>query len=160
LNVPGGRPRCYLASPLGFNEVGRHYYEEVLLPALGEVVEPVDPWAIVTGEEIAEARSAGRLRELMLDVGRRNTEAIRSCELLAALLEGQELDAGTVAELGYAAALGMRCFGLRSDIRQIGDETTALNLQVESFILDSGGAIMATLADLVEALSMATDSQV
>jgi nucleoside 2-deoxyribosyltransferase len=151
------RPRCYLASPLGFGEPGQYYYKQVYIPTLSEVVEPVDPWALATGREIEQARNEGTLRETMLDVGRRNARAIRSSVLLAALLDGQELDAGTVAELGYAAALGKRCFGLRSDVRQTGDEGVVVNLQIEAFVVDSGGAILSTLAELVVALRRAAE---
>jgi nucleoside 2-deoxyribosyltransferase len=153
--VSGKRPRCYLASPLGFSEAGRQYYEDTYLPALAQVIEPVDPWTLVTEAELEEARAGGSLRELWADVGRRNSAAIRSSALLAAFLDGQELDAGTVAELGYAAALGKPCFGLRADLRQIGDETVGLNLQVESFVAESGGKIVASLAELVDALRQA-----
>jgi nucleoside 2-deoxyribosyltransferase len=145
-------PRCYVASPLGFAEAGRHYYREVYLPALATVVTPVDPWTLTGEGEIVQARAGGRQREMMLEIGRRNTQAIRSSALLAAFLEGQEPDSGTVAELGYAAALGKPCFGLRSDLRQAGEDGVALNLQIEAFAIDSGGAIVATLAELVEAL--------
>lgn len=140
----GHRPRCYIASPLGFSEAGRHYYHEVFLPTLATVVTPVDPWALTPPTEISEARVAGRLGELGLEIGRRNTEAIRSSALLAALLDGQEPDSGTVAELGYAAALGKTCFGLRSDFRQTGEEGATINLQVETFVIDSGGRVVAS----------------
>ncbi len=146
-------PRCYVASPLGFTEAGRDYYERVYLPALAAVVEPVDPWALTTPQELAAARHQGRLRELALTIGRRNRDAIRSCSLLAAHLDGQEPDSGTAAEIGYGAALGLRCFGLRTDLRQTGEEGVAVNLQVETFIVDSGGRITTTLADLVLALA-------
>ena len=43
---PPARPRCYVASPLGFTEAGRRYYADVYLPALAEVVTPVDPWTL------------------------------------------------------------------------------------------------------------------
>lgn len=145
-------PRCYVASPLGFTEAGREYYGDVYLPALATVVTPVDPWTLTSEREIVEARAAGRQREMALEIGRRNAEAIRSSELLAAFLDGQEPDSGTVAELGYAAALGKPCFGLRSDLRQAGEDGVALNLQVVAFAIDSGGAIVSTLAELVEAL--------
>jgi nucleoside 2-deoxyribosyltransferase len=147
--------RCYVASPLGFTEAGREYYARVYLPALATVVEPVDPWAVVTAEELAEARSRRRQRELALELGRRNAVAIRSCALLAAHLDGQELDSGTAAEVGYAAALGVRCFGLRTDLRQAGEDGVACNLQVEAFIVDSGGRVLTSLAELVDALAAA-----
>ncbi len=154
---PRHRPRCYIASPLGFNEAGRHYYQAVFLPALAHVVTPVDPWSLTPTREIDEAREAGKLGELVLDMGRRNTAAIRSSSLLVAWLDGQEPDSGTVAELGYAAALGMPCFGLRSDLRQTGEEGATVNLQVEAFVADSGGRIVASLEALVVELRLVVD---
>lgn len=141
-------PRCYLASPLGFTDGGRYYYELVLIPALADVVAVVDPWKLTTEQEVREARSAGRERELALEIGRRNDEAIRSCQVLVAYLEGQEPDSGTAAEVGYGAGLGLICFGLRSDLRQSGEPGVAVNLQLEHFILGSGGTICGSLADL------------
>jgi nucleoside 2-deoxyribosyltransferase len=148
----GQSRRCYVASPLGFSEAGRHYYHAVLLPALATVVVPVDPWSLTSPEEISEARAAGKLHEMALEIGHRNTVAIRSCDLLVALLDGQEPDSGTAAELGYAAALEKTCFGLRSDLRQAGEEGVAVNLQLETFVVGSGGKIVASLEDLVAAL--------
>lgn len=141
------RPRCYVAGPLGFTEAGRDYYRSTYLPALATVVDPVDPWALATTPAGADQR------ELALTIGRRNTEAIRSCRLLVADLDGQELDSGTAAEVGYGAAAGLICFGLRTDLRQSGEVGVVVNLQVETFIVDSGGQIAATLAQLVDALT-------
>jgi nucleoside 2-deoxyribosyltransferase len=118
------------------------------------VVEPVDPWTLTAADEFVAAAAAGAAaqRELALEVGRRNAEAIRSCSLLAAYLEGLEPDAGTIVEVGYACGLGLPCFGLRSDSRQAGEPGVALNLQVESLIVASGGEIVGSLAALVAAL--------
>jgi nucleoside 2-deoxyribosyltransferase len=140
-------PRCYVASPLGFTEAGRDYYGRVLLPALAEVVAVVDPWAL----DAAIAADAPD-RERALAIGQANADAIRTCELLVAVLEGQEPDSGTVAELGFAAGLGLRCYGLRSDTRQAGEPGVALNLQVEAFVVGTGGVIVASLAELIAAL--------
>jgi nucleoside 2-deoxyribosyltransferase len=150
------RPRCYAASPLGFTEAGREYYVRVYLPALARVVEPVDPWTLTGADAFAAAATAGvdAQRALALEVGRRNAEAIRSCTLLAAYLEGQEPDSGTVVEVGYACGLGLTCFGLRSDLRLAGEPGVALNLQVEALIVASGGTIVGSLDALVEALKM------
>lgn len=148
----GQSRRCYVASPLGFSEAGRHYYHGVLLPALAAAVTPVDPWSLTSPAEISEARAAGKLHEMALEIGRRNIVAIQSCALLVAVLDGQEPDSGTAAELGYAAALEKTCFGLRSDFRQAGEEGVAVNLQVETFVIASGGKIVGSLEDLVAAL--------
>jgi nucleoside 2-deoxyribosyltransferase len=151
--LSGRRPRCYVASPFGFTEAGRHYYNEVYLPALSAVVEPLDPWAYVTSEEVADALRRGIGPELARSIGRRNMEAIRSASVVVAYLEGPEPDAGTVAEVGYAAGLGLRCYGLRTDIRQAGELGMSLNLQVESFVLESGGVIVSSLDELVSVLA-------
>jgi nucleoside 2-deoxyribosyltransferase len=141
-----------VASPLGFTDGGRYYYENVLLPALANVVDVVDPWRLTTEEEVRDAHASGRHRELALEIGRRNAEAIRSCEILVAYLEGQEPDSGTAAEVAYGAALELTCFGLRSDLRQSGEPGVAVNLQVESFIVASGGLICGSLTQLVGVL--------
>jgi nucleoside 2-deoxyribosyltransferase len=150
------RPRCYIASPLGFSEAGRYYYAHEYLPALEQVVEPVDPWTLTSEAEVAQAREEGRQRDMALEIGWRNAQAIRSCRLVAAFLDGQEPDAGTVAEVGFAVGLGRQCFGLRSDFRESGESGVRVNLQVESFIVQSGGSIASTLDELVDALRDAT----
>jgi nucleoside 2-deoxyribosyltransferase len=150
-------PRCYVASPFGFSEAGRFYYDRVLIPMLDRVVTPVDPWALTSASAVEEAGREGRLRSFMLEVGRRNADAIRSSDLLVACLDGQEPDSGTVAELGYAAGLGKLCFGLRSDFRQAGEEGMAVNLQVETFVVESGGSIAASLDALMSTLARAVD---
>lgn len=149
----GARPRCYIASPLGFSEAGRAYYAERYLPALAEHVEPVDPWTLTEPEAFAAAREAGREHALGLEVGARNAEAIRGARLLIANLDGQEVDSGTAAEIGYAAALGLPCLGLRSDLRRSGEPGMAVNLQVEAFIVLSGGFIATSLDELVARLA-------
>jgi hypothetical protein len=156
MHASAARPRCYVASALGFTDAGAHYYEHVYMPALREVVDPVDPWALTTEQEVAEARAAEREREFALEIGRRNAEAIRGCTLLAAHLDGQEIDGGTAAEVGFAAAVGLRCFGLRTDIRENGEPGVSVNLQVEHFIVASGGSLCTSLDALVAALADAT----
>jgi nucleoside 2-deoxyribosyltransferase len=146
------RPRAYVASPLGFTAAGRHWYEQVYLPALREVIEPVDPWALTGADEVAAAFAAGRQQQLWREIGARNIDAIRSATLLVALLDGQEIDSGTASEVGFAAGLGLTCFGLRTDLRTTGEDGSIVNLQVQAFIESSGGTIAATLQDLVAAL--------
>lgn len=144
--------RCYVASPLGFTEAGRRFASTVLMPALKTVVHPVDPWKLTSAAEWEAARLASQERDLSLLVGRRNSEAIRSCSLLVAVLEGQELDSGTAAEIGYATALGLRCLGLRTDLRSMGEPGTTVSLQVEAFIEESGGNVVDSLEALIAAL--------
>jgi nucleoside 2-deoxyribosyltransferase len=153
LFVAGARPRAYVASPLGFSEAGRAYYVERYLPALRAHVEPVDPWTLSSPAEFACAREQGRLRELGLEVGARNAAAIAGAQLLIAHLDGQEVDAGTAAEVGYAAALRLPCLALRSDLRVSGEPGMTVNLQLEAFVALSGGFVTRSLDELVARLA-------
>lgn len=121
----------------------------MVLPALSRVVDPVDPWELTHAAEFAAASERGALGAFVVEVGRRNAQAIRGCDLLAAFLDGQEVDAGTAAEVGFAAALGLPCAGLRTDVRRAGEEGARVNLQVQAFIEMSGGRIVGSLDELV-----------
>ncbi len=147
------RPRCYIASPLGFFEAGRDYYTQRYLPALVEHVEPVDPWSLSQPEEFAAAAAQDRVHAFGIEVGARNAAAICSAHMLIAQLDGQEVDAGTAAEVGYAAALGLPCVGVRSDLRASGEPGMRVNLQLEAFIVLSGGFIAGSLDELVARLA-------
>lgn len=145
-------PRTYVASPLGFTEAGRVYYRDVLVPALASVVEVVDPWSLTTAAEVAELRDTGRHAELHERIGSRNAAAIRSCTHMVAVLDGQEPDSGTCAEVGFGAALGLRVDGLRTDWREAGETGALVNLQVQYFVESSGGRIAGALDELVALL--------
>lgn len=146
------KPTCYVASPLGFNDAGRSYYETVYLPRLREVVTLIDPWSQVKPAEVEAAGRGGSLRDFWLYVGQRNLDLIASAPLLVAWLDGQEVDSGTAVEVGYAAGIGRRCYGVRTDLRQAGEAEMAVNLQVEATIESTGGVIATSLDDLVRLL--------
>lgn len=152
LFLDGARPRCYIASPLGFSEATRGYYEREYLPALARHFVTVDPWTLTSKEEVAQAAQDGRLRACFLAVAERNARAIADSDLLIAHLDGQEVDAGTAAEIGYAVGLGKPALGVRSDLRQAGEPEMATNLQVEGLIVQSGGFLATSLEHLLAAL--------
>lgn len=153
--------RIYLAGPLGFSEAGRAFHETVIKPsveALGHSV--LDPWTLVDPAEIAKVTSLpygpqkrDRWRELNATIGRTNTEAIDSCDIVFAVLDGTDVDSGTAAEIGYAFARGKTILGYRGDFRLAADnEGSTINLQVEYFIDLSGGFIISSIATLSEAI--------
>jgi nucleoside 2-deoxyribosyltransferase len=152
LFLSGAPPRCYIASPLGFSDATRGYYECEYLPALARRVVAVDPWKLTSKEEVAEAEQQGRLHAFFLEVAERNATAIASSGLLIAHLDGQEVDSGTAAEVGYAVGLGKPALGIRTDLRQAGEPEMAVNLQVEGLIVQSGGFIAASLEELLATL--------
>ena len=106
----------------------------------------------------SDAARERRLGETNRVVGQRNAEMIRGADGMLAILDGSDVDSGTAAEIGYAAALRRPVVGLRSDLRISGDnEATLVNLQVEWFILESGGQLTTTLDEALAGLAGAVD---
>ncbi|MGB6064153.1 MAG: nucleoside 2-deoxyribosyltransferase [Desulfomonilaceae bacterium] len=70
-------------------------------------------------------------------------------DALLGVIDGAELDSGTVCEIGFAAGLRKRCYGLRTEIRDLGDfEGLTINLQVLYFIESSGGRLFRKIGDI------------
>jgi nucleoside 2-deoxyribosyltransferase len=91
-----------------------------------------------------------RFAEINHELGRSNAASIDIADGVFAILDGVDVDSGTAAEIGYAAALDKRVYGLRTDFRLAGDNYGAIvNLQVQYFIENSGGAIVTTVDDFV-----------
>jgi nucleoside 2-deoxyribosyltransferase len=153
-------PKLYIASPLGFTAAGSMYSTSVLLPAVRAAgFEPLDPWSVSPEiQRVFElARGDPERARLLPDinalVGKNNAEMIRDAEGVLAILDGDDVDSGTAAEIGYAAALQRPVVGLRTDLRVSGDnEATLVNLQVEWFIAESGGRLTTRLDDAIATL--------
>ena len=150
-------PRVYLAGPLGFSEAGRHFYQSVFVPfvaALGyEVIDPwanTDPRKITAIERMAPGpQRVAAWRALNYEIGAANRAAIDRAHGVIAILDGTDVDSGTAAEIGYAFARGKLIVGYRGDFRLSADnEGSIVNLQVEYFIRESGGAIVSRYEDL------------
>jgi nucleoside 2-deoxyribosyltransferase len=154
--------KIYVAGPLGFSEAGRAFHAERVLAQIAQLGHvALDPWALTDPVRIAAAAAMpygvarrDAWRALNRDIGGANAAAIRDCDLVFAVLDGSDVDSGTAAEIGYAVALGKPILGYRSDFRLSGDnEGARVNLQVEYFIAESGGAIIDKVAELGAALA-------
>ena len=151
--------RVYVASPLGFSEAGRHFYEKVLseLRRLGHDV--LDPWKLTDEAKIKAVTALPygpdkreRWKTLNVEIGGHNKDAIDGCDVVFAVLDGADVDSGTASEIGYAFASHKPIIGYRGDFRLSADnEGSIVNLQVEYFILQSGGPIITQLSQLAEA---------
>jgi nucleoside 2-deoxyribosyltransferase len=156
-------PTAYIASPLGFSEATTPYYRNVLLPAVRAAgIEPLDPWAdpdapaefaaahaLPAGEQRLKALAAINKR-----LGEANADMITRADGLLAVLDGVDVDSGTAAEIGFAAAKGKPIVGLRMDLRQAGDNEGAIvNLQVEHFIRSNEGRVVQTVEEAVALLA-------
>ena len=151
--------RIYAAGPLGFTEATRPFHDEVLVPALrARGAEVLDPW---TGGAAIEAALAiedpgarvAALQAANREVAQANEEMIRRCDGVLAVLDGTDVDSGTAAEVGFAAALGRPVVGWRSDVRSAGDNEGAIvNLQVQHFVEVTGGRIERSLDAAIDLL--------
>jgi len=157
----GDTPRAvYVAGPLGFTPYGLEEQRRVCAALREAGFEPLDPWeseaaalfATAAGSPAGVERRAA-LAEVNRLAGRLNEEMITESQLVLANLDGPDVDSGTAAEIGFAAALGRPVVGWRSDSRQAGDnEAAAVNLQVEWFIVRNGGSVEWSLPDAIETL--------
>ena len=146
--------KVYVASPLGFTATTRDYYDLRVLKGLREAgCVPLDPWA--TQDVPGAAADIAALADWSGRVGRRNAELIDESDALLAILDGPDVDSGTAAEVGYAAARGKPIVGVREDLRQTGDNPgVTVNLQVEYFIRSTGGSIAPSLEQGLEQLAV------
>lgn len=136
----------YVASPLGFSFPTRLFYETVLLSSLAKAgFALLDPWELPAGASFTDPVDP-------MAIGGKNARMIEDAEAVLAVLDGPDVDSGTAAEIGYAAALGRPVVGYRTDIRQSGEAGAVVNLQVEYFIRITGGQIETSLEDAVALL--------
>jgi len=149
--------KIYIASPLGFSEVGREFMYTKIIPLIEDIgYQVINPWKLTDYKLIksvldmpyGEAKKK-RWEELNFILGRNNVEAIKNSSGLFVVLDGVDVDSGTASEIGYAAAFGKPILGYRGDFRLSADnEGSIVNLQVEYFIKMNGGKIITQIADL------------
>ena len=154
--------KIYLAGPLGFSEAGRVFHNDAVVPALRKLGHSVlDPFALADARKITRvtrmpfgAKRRDTWKRLNVEIGSRNRRAIDESDLMFAILDGADVDSGTAAEIGYAFAHGKPVLGYRGDFRLSADnEGSTVNLQVEYFIRESGGEIIARLDEAKAALA-------
>jgi nucleoside 2-deoxyribosyltransferase len=150
--------QLYLASPLGFSPENTGYLTRIKRQLAGQGFDIFDPWeqkqvaqAIEEAlQELVYQTRVAAFRKIAAQIGTCNEAGIRAADVLLAVLDGAEVDSGTASEVGYAAALGKRCYGLRTDLRDTGDFVgLPFNLQVLHFIEQSGGSVFRSIVELV-----------
>jgi nucleoside 2-deoxyribosyltransferase len=160
--MEGRAMKVYVASPLGFSEAGRSFYDRTLIPEVVRLgYEVLDPWKLTDQAKIDAVQKMpygparrDAWRQLNVEIGSNNRAGIDRCDLVFAVLDGVDVDSGTASEIGYAFAKGKPILGYRGDFRLSADnEGSIVNLQVEYFIRQSGGDIITSVADLPAALA-------
>jgi nucleoside 2-deoxyribosyltransferase len=144
------RPRAYVASPYGFAESTRTWYETTLLPLIRRHVDVLDPWA-VQPDGVGDDPAA-----TWLALGERHLRTIeQDADLVVACLDQEPPDNGTVVEVAWAAAHGTPVIAYRGDLRRGGEEGLRYNLMIGAAVRRSGGTEVADLDALAEALRRA-----
>ncbi|MGH2912324.1 MAG: nucleoside 2-deoxyribosyltransferase [Solirubrobacteraceae bacterium] len=157
--------KVYVASPLGFSLATKSFYEtEVLDKVRAAGFDPLDPWEDPQADRefekalelpVSEARQ-NTLRAINTRLAAKNTANIEQADALLAILDGTDVDSGTAAEIGFAAALKKPIVGLRLDKRQAGDnEGAKVNMQVEWF-MGSGDHLVFSMNDAIRLLGSLT----
>lgn len=150
--------KLYLASPLGFSPENVGYLNKVKVRLASLGFEIFDPWEQTQFKDRIEtaAQESGydarvdHFREVSRQIGMCNEGGIRWANYVLAVLDGTEVDSGTAAEVGFASALGKRCYGLRTDQRDCGDFVgLPINLQLLHFIDRSGGRMFRNIDDII-----------
>ena len=150
--------KIYLASPLGFCPEHADYRKRITDHLKTQGHEIFDPWEQKhVDQKVDEAlrvcdpvERETAIKKVAAFAGHVNAEGIKSSDAVLAILDGAEVDSGTAAEVGYGAGIGKKCYGLRADLRNMGElPSLPINLQVLYFITSTGGVLFRNLGDVV-----------
>lgn len=108
--------KLYLAGPL-FNEIERRFNADLTeqLEQFFRVFLPQRDGGLI----INMAQTGIPVEQAALTIFRSDIQAINHCDILLIVLDGRTVDEGAAFELGYAHALGKRCYGLQTDVRRL-----------------------------------------
>ncbi|HBP29727.1 MAG TPA: nucleoside 2-deoxyribosyltransferase [Advenella kashmirensis] len=105
----------YLAAPL-FNETELSFNKsiKVLLEPYFDVFMPQEDGLLL--RDIVATGTPPKIAEsAVFDA---DIQAMNNSQIVVAVLNGAHIDEGVAFELGYCFAMGKRCVGLKSDVRQ------------------------------------------
>lgn len=110
------RCKLYLAGPL-FSLAERtfnHNVKKLLLPYFDVYLPQEDGGLLVNMVKAGLPEQLASQKVFDIDV-----RAMNECDLLLVILDGRSVDEGAAFELGYAYAQGKKCYGLKTDPRQL-----------------------------------------
>lgn len=154
----------YLAGPYGFSEIGNNGIS-LITNILNEKFKIINPFVesehfgkkiVRLEEDLKNANSdipyneiISQIQDYNTKIAQNNVELIKKSDLVLAILDGGDVDSGTAAEIGYAYGIGKKIWGYRGDFRYCGDNIGSfINIQIEFFILASGGKIFSSILEL------------
>jgi nucleoside 2-deoxyribosyltransferase len=145
------KPEGYVASPYGFAESTKYFYEKILIPMVSQYISVLDPWKVNVDHILSAPKE--QQPELWLNLGDYHFRTIaHRAKILIAGLDQEPPDSGTVAEVVWAAAHKIPVIGYRSDFRTAGEDGLPYNLMIGAAIRRSGGIAVASVAELEQEL--------
>ena len=108
--------KIYLAGPL-FSLAERtfnHNLKKLLTPYFDVYLPQEDGGLLVNMVKAGLPKKLASKKVFDIDI-----RAMHECDLLLIILDGRSIDEGAAFELGYAYAKGQRCYGLKTDPRQL-----------------------------------------
>ncbi len=155
------KPKCYFAGHLGFSEVTRGWYTELLEESTRFVI-PVDPFAYA-GEHhiggILAENDAQAKKQKWNNMAKELFGLIETSDMMVAIIDGEPPDTGMASETGFAYALNylghkrLPIIGYRNDLRAGGDGELGFNAMFLPPIMETGGIeVRGSREDLVIAI--------
>ena len=135
--------RIYQAGPL-FSHAEQDFHRTMKKALQQYGHEVIWPFELFCPDEVAEWGETAP-RRIMLE----DSQAILSCDVVVALLDGPQVDDGTAWEIGFAYAKGIPVIGIRTDFRNCGDNAHS---RVNSMI-EGSCVIVSTFAGICEQLA-------
>ncbi len=102
----------YFAAPL-FSQVERRWNRE-----FAKLLEDRTPGLEVVLPQDFRVQGRYNDRKRFKELFRKCVEAVKSADVVVAVLDGPDTDSGVAFEMGYAYALGLPVVGVRTDFRQ------------------------------------------
>ncbi|MDO9097805.1 MAG: nucleoside 2-deoxyribosyltransferase [Candidatus Methanoperedens sp.] len=115
----------YLAAPL-FSEAERDFNSK-----LRDKIKSAGFNVFLPQEDSNNIKDEKNRQEIIFN---KNAAAIERSDIIAAVIDGTDVDSGTAWEIGYAFAKGKPIIGLRTDFRTLGIEGT-VNLMIERSVI-------------------------
>ncbi len=120
----------YFAAPL-FSDAERSFNRKA-----ADILESLSYSVHLPQDLDDDAQSRGESREAVIYAG--NLKALKSADIVVAVIDGADADSGTAWEMGYAAACGKRIIALRTDFRRFSqNESVNLMLETEAEVVHS-----------------------
>ena len=134
----------YIASPL-FSEMEKNYIDEVIYK-IGKKLHLNTECFYVPHQNNKEIYES--------NIYNKNIEYLNHCDIMIAILDGNDVDSGTAFEIGYFEVQNKIVLGLLTDTRSY-DEDDKFNLKLNTMIfgsLQNGNFVFDNIDDLIEVL--------